>query len=116
MKPYYESPLSSRYASEEMLRLFSPDTRYRTWRRLWVALARAEHELGLPVTCEQVKELEAHAGDEIDYEAVAKKEKQLRQKSKLLFLVRMFITQVVLRQYIFYLSYSNIFPQIRRNT
>ena len=78
MKPYYESPLSSRYASEEMLRLFSPDTRYRTWRRLWVALARAEHELGLPVTCEQVKELEAHAGDEIDYEAVAKKEKQLR--------------------------------------
>ena len=49
-KDRYESPLSSRYASDYMLQLFSPDTRYQTWRRLWVALARAEHELGLPVT------------------------------------------------------------------
>ena len=49
-KPYYESPLGSRYASEYMLSLFSPDRRYHTWRKLWVALARAEHELGLPVT------------------------------------------------------------------
>ena len=78
MKPIYESPLSSRYASEYMLELFSPDTRYRTWRRLWVALARAEHKLGLPVTAEQVAELEAHVNDEIDYDAVAAKEKELR--------------------------------------
>ena len=49
MKDQYESPLSSRYASRFMLELFSPDTRYRTWRRLWTALARAEMELGLPV-------------------------------------------------------------------
>lgn len=78
MKSYYESPLSSRYASDYMLRLFSPDTRYKTWRKLWVALARAEHKLGLPVTAEQVSELEAHIDDEIDYNAVAEKEKLLR--------------------------------------
>ena len=78
MKPYYESPLSSRYASDYMLRLFSPDKRYQTWRKLWVALARAEHKLGLPVTAEQVAELEAHVDDEIDYAAVAEKEKLLR--------------------------------------
>ncbi|MCH5278774.1 MAG: adenylosuccinate lyase [Christensenellaceae bacterium] len=78
MKPYYESPLSSRYASDYMLRLFSPDKRYQTWRKLWVALARAEHKLGLPVTAEQVAQLEAHVDDEIDYTAVAAKEKELR--------------------------------------
>ena len=78
MKPYYESPLSSRYASDYMLRLFSPDKRYQTWRKLVVALARAEHKLGLPVTAEQVAELEAHVDDEIDYAAVAEKEKLLR--------------------------------------
>lgn len=78
MKPYYESPLSSRYASDYMLRLFSPDKRYQTWRKLWVALARAEHKLGLPVSAEQVAELEAHVDDEIDYAAVAEKEKLLR--------------------------------------
>ena len=50
MKPTYESPLASRYASKTMLHLFSPDMRYETWRRLWVALARAEHTLGLPIT------------------------------------------------------------------
>ena len=55
-KDIYESPLSSRYASEYMLHLFSPDMRFQTWRRLWVALARAEHELGLPITQEQVDE------------------------------------------------------------
>ena len=54
MKPTYESPLASRYASKTMLHLFSPDMRYETWRRLWVALARAEHTLGLPVTQQQV--------------------------------------------------------------
>ena len=52
-KDIYESPLSSRYASEYMLHLFSPDMRFQTWRRLWVALARAEHELGLPITQER---------------------------------------------------------------
>ena len=50
----YESPLSSRYASDEMQYVFSPDKKFTTWRRLWVALARAEMELGLPVTQEQV--------------------------------------------------------------
>ena len=78
MKEFYESPLSSRYASEYMLRLCSPDKRYGTWRRLWVALARAEHRLGLPVTDEQVAQLEAHVDDEIDYAAVAEWEKKLR--------------------------------------
>ena len=65
-KDIYESPLSSRYASQYMLHLFSPDMRFQTWRKLWVALARAEHELGLPVSAEQVSELEAHISD-IDY-------------------------------------------------
>ena len=73
----YESPLSSRYASEEMLYLFSADKKFSTWRRLWVALARAEMELGLPVTQEQVEELEAHITD-IDYQRAAEWEKKLR--------------------------------------
>lgn len=81
MKEFYESPLSSRYASEYMLRLFSPDKRYGTWRRLWVALARAEHRLGLPVTDEQVAQLEAHVDDEIDYAAVAEWEKSFATTS-----------------------------------
>ena len=73
----YESPLSSRYASDEMLYLFSPDKKFSTWRRLWIALARAEMELGLPVTAEQVAELEAHITN-IDYETAARYEKELR--------------------------------------
>lgn len=77
MKNRYESPFNSRYASEKMLWLFSPDMRYSTWRRLWVALAEAEHELGLPVTMEQIEELRAHI-DDIDYDVVAKKEKEIR--------------------------------------
>ena len=77
MKDRYESPLASRYASEFMLKLFSPDTRIRTWRKLWVALARAEMELGLNVSKEQVAELEAHIG-EIDYALAAKREKEVR--------------------------------------
>ena len=76
-KDRYESPLASRYASEYMLHLFSPDMRFSTWRRLWVALARAEHELGLPVTAEQVDELAAHTED-IDYDVVSAKEKEIR--------------------------------------
>ena len=66
MTDKYESPLSSRYASDYMLRLFSMDKRIQTWRQLWVALARAQHQLGLPVSAEQVRELEAHVSD-IDY-------------------------------------------------
>jgi len=77
MKDRYESPLASRYASEFMLHLFSPDMRFQTWRRLWVALARAEHTLGLPVTQEQVDELAAHITD-IDYEMAAQREKEVR--------------------------------------
>ena len=77
MKDRYESPLSSRYASAYMLRLFSAETRVRTWRRLWVALARAEHNLGLPVAAEQVAELEAHITD-IDYDVAAQREKEVR--------------------------------------
>ena len=73
----YESPLSSRYASEYMLKLFSSDTRYQTWRKLWVALARAEMQLGLPVTEMQVAELEEHITD-IDYTCVSKREKEVR--------------------------------------
>ena len=77
MTDRYESPLSSRYASDEMLRLFSAETRIRTWRRLWVALARAEHKLGLPVTAEQVAELEANI-ENIDFAAAEAREKEVR--------------------------------------
>ncbi len=73
----YESPLCSRYASDQMQYIFSPDKKFSTWRRLWVALARAEMELGLPVTAEQVAQLEAHLTD-IDYEKAAEYEKKLR--------------------------------------
>jgi len=73
----YESPLSSRYASRYMLELFSQKTRIVTWRKLWVALARAEMELGLPITPEQVAELQAHVED-IDFEMAAQREKEVR--------------------------------------
>ncbi len=73
----YQSPLCSRYASREMLSLFSQDKRTQTWRKLWAELAEAERELGLPITKEQVEELRSHIGD-IDYEAIAKKEKEIR--------------------------------------
>ena len=77
MKDIYESPLASRYASKEMLRLFSPDKKFTTWRRLWIALARAEMELGLPITQAQIDEMEREK-DHIDYDLVARKEKELR--------------------------------------
>ena len=77
MTDRYETPLSSRYASEYMLKLFSSDTRYQTWRKLWTALAREEMKLGLPITEEQVAELEAHQTD-IDYEVVRQREKEVR--------------------------------------
>ena len=77
MTNLYESPLSGRYASRYMLHLFSADMRYSTWRRLWVSLAKAEHTLGLPVTDDQIAEMEAHVED-IDYECVAAREKEVR--------------------------------------
>ncbi|MBR5059996.1 MAG: adenylosuccinate lyase [Clostridia bacterium] len=77
MKDKYESPLSSRYSSEYMLRLFSPDERYETWRRLWVSLAKAEKALGLDITGEQIEEMSAHITD-IDYETIRKRESEVR--------------------------------------
>ena len=77
MTDRYESPLSSRYASEYMLHLFSQDVRYQTWRKLWVSLAKAEQKLGLGITEDQVKELEAHITD-IDYAVAAEREKLVR--------------------------------------
>ena len=73
----YESPLAGRYASPYMLHLFSPDMRFQTWRRLWTALARAQHDLGLPVTEEQVRQLEQHITD-IDYDTVRQREREVR--------------------------------------
>ncbi len=73
----YESPLISRYASSYMTSLFSPDTRFRTWRKLWVSLARAEKELGLPITDGQISEMEAHI-DDIDYACAEAREKEVR--------------------------------------
>ena len=73
----YETPLGSRYASPEMLRLFSADHKFGTWRRLWVALAESEMEMGLPVTQDQVDELKAHLTD-IDYDAARRHEEKVR--------------------------------------
>ena len=78
MKNTYESPLASRYASDKMLYLFSPDKKFSTWRKLWIALARAEKELGLTqITDEMIEEMEAHVED-IDYAMAAEEEKKLR--------------------------------------
>ena len=73
----YETPFSSRYASPEMQYLFSPDNKFRTWRKLWIALAETEQELGLPITDEQIAELKEHAED-INYEVAAAREKEVR--------------------------------------
>ena len=73
----YESPFSARYASQYMTSLFSAQTRIETWRKLWVELARAESELGLPITAEQVADLEAHVSD-VDFAYAAEKEKEFR--------------------------------------
>ncbi len=73
----YVSPLSERYASKEMQYIFSPDMKFKTWRRLWIALAETEKELGLPITQEQIDELKAHAED-INYEVAKEREKQVR--------------------------------------
>ncbi|MBQ7523028.1 MAG: adenylosuccinate lyase [Oscillospiraceae bacterium] len=77
MNNRYESPLSMRYASAEMTQLFSADSRYTTWRKLWVSLARAERALGLPITQEQIDALTAHVSD-IDYRVVREREKIVR--------------------------------------
>ena len=73
----YQSPLSERYASKEMQYIFSPDKKFRTWRRLWIALAETERELGLPITEEQIEELKAHK-DDINYEVAKQREKEVR--------------------------------------
>ena len=77
MKNTYESPLCSRYASSEMQELFSPDMKFKTWRRLWIALAEAEKELGLNITDEQIEELKRNK-DNINYDVAEKKEKEFR--------------------------------------
>lgn len=77
MNNVYESPFSARYASPEMLYIFSPDMKFSTWRRLWISLAKAEMELGLPITQEQIDEMEANK-DNIDYEVARKREKEVR--------------------------------------
>ena len=77
VKDTYESPLSARYASKEMKYIFSPDKKFRTWRKLWIALAESEKELGLPITQEQIDELKAHAED-INYDVAQEREKIVR--------------------------------------
>ena len=73
----YQSPLSERYASREMQYIFSPDKKFRTWRKLWIALAETEKELGLPITQEQIDELKAYQ-DDINYEVAKAREKEVR--------------------------------------
>lgn len=77
MNDRYTSPLSERYASRAMQEIFSPDRKFRTWRRLWIALARSEQELGLDITDEQIEELEAHK-DDINYEDAIRREREVR--------------------------------------
>ena len=77
MTDKYESPLSSRYASDYMLHLFSQQKRIEVWRKLWISLAKAEHSLGLPITEKQIEELEAHITD-IDFACAAAREKEVR--------------------------------------
>ena len=73
----YTSPLSERYASREMQYIFSPDMKFKTWRRLWIALAETERELGLSITEEQIAELKEHAED-INYDVAKAREKEVR--------------------------------------
>lgn len=71
----YESPFCTRYASEEMQYIFSNDNKFKTWRKLWIALAKAEQRQGLPITDAQIAELEAHAQD-INYDVAQAREKR----------------------------------------
>ena len=73
----YQNPLTGRYASKEMSYNWSPQRKHSTWRRLWLALAESEKELGLPITDRQLEQMRAHL-DDIDFEAAAKKEAELR--------------------------------------
>ena len=73
----YESPFCTRYASEEMQYIFSNDNKFKTWRKLWIALAKAEQRQGLPITDAQIAELEAHAQD-INYDVAQAREKEVR--------------------------------------
>ena len=77
MNNFYESPLNTRYASDEMKEIFSPDKKFKTWRRLWIALAKAEKQLGLNITDEQIEELEKFK-DDINYDVAKKREKEVR--------------------------------------
>lgn len=77
MTDRYQSPLSERYASKEMQYIFSPDMKFRTWRKLWIALAETEKELGLDITDEQIEELKAHQ-DDINYDVAKEREKVVR--------------------------------------
>ena len=77
MNDRYQSPLSERYASKEMQYIFSPDMKFKTWRKLWIALAESEMELGLNITQEQIDELKAHA-DDINYDVAKEREKLVR--------------------------------------
>ena len=77
MKDVYENPLITRYASREMAKIFSDDHKFGTWRRLWVALAEGEKELGLNITDEQIAEMEAHK-DDINYDVAEAREKEVR--------------------------------------
>ena len=77
MSEFYENPLGTRYASDEMKRIFSPDEKYSCWRKLWIALAESEKELGLDITDEQIAEMKAHVND-IDYDKGAEYESKIR--------------------------------------
>ena len=77
MSEFYENPLGTRYASDEMKRIFSPDEKYSCWRKLWIALAESEKELGLDITDDQIAEMKAHVND-IDYDKVAEYESKIR--------------------------------------
>ena len=79
----YVSPLSERYASREMQAVFSPDRKFRTWRKLWIALAETEKELGLDITDEQIAELKAHAED-INYAEVPESQRNHSPRSHIL--------------------------------
>ncbi|MGM9664251.1 MAG: adenylosuccinate lyase, partial [Eubacteriales bacterium] len=77
MHDIYENPLCKRYASREMQEIFSDDRKFSTWRKLWIALAESEKELGLDISEGQIEEMRAHIND-IDYELAAKREKEVR--------------------------------------
>ncbi|WIF94699.1 adenylosuccinate lyase [Caminicella sporogenes] len=77
MTSIYQNPLITRYSSKEMLKLFSPDNKFKTWRKLWIALAESQKELGLPITDEQIEEMKKNM-DNIDYELTKKIEKETR--------------------------------------